>query len=505
EDKMHIITQICVLFLWMHTVTFVTSQECTLEEFIKSDLYDSNFDTNNMQSSYAEGKQVRVGCNVGFSGFFRLICVRGGWLSLGGKCIPIKCKVDRLEGTTFDPPYKNLFSPGETVRVMCDEKHWVSTTQEVSATPTCQDDGEWTFRPICQEVTCPGRRQPNMEYWDSSWRWSTPTLGDTRRFNCRRGYKSADGDRSVTCTRDGWKPDPACQEITCDREDVPNTDIDGGNKQKYKLNEHVRYVCKDGYEGSFTRTCGENGWNKGWSDGCTEIKCRVEPFRHADIDTRTSEYKSEYKYNEQVDYVCKNGYEGRFTLTCGEARWIGNEHCTSKQCEKLDISNADLIHNEKQSYNHGGRVQYACRDDSNRRFTITCEQGVWTGVQKCEERLGCEPPPVLDHGDVKYTLKSQYNHNEMVEYMCQLYHTMEGEPHRTCINGEWTGQIRCLEPCTLNEDDTRQHNVTLKLSDKKFFLHDEIMQFECAHGVPVGNMAMRQRCNSGVVLLPTCE
>ncbi|XP_062280740.1 complement factor H-like isoform X3 [Scomber scombrus] len=617
---MHVITQICVLFLWMHTVTFVTSIDCTLEQFINSGLYDSNFDTTNLESSYIGGKQVRVGCNVGFSGFFKLICTDDGWKrSVGGVCKarscghpgdaqfadfhleigedfvfgskvmytchkgyqmvsrinfrtclaqgwdgavpvceaqqcpvirvennvqvigdpeeanygnvirfscklrnqilegpaeiycdengqwsataptckevtcappkiedgyvreekpvyqehevldfacnheyrrsdgipskctklgttavwsptplcePIKCKVDRLEGTRFDPPYKNLFSPGETVRVICDKKYWVSTPQEVSATPTCLNDGEWTFRPICQEVTCSNQKQPNMDSWQSSRWWSTPTLGDTRTFSCRYGYKRAGGDRSVTCTRDGWKPDPACQEITCDREDVPNTDIDGDNKQKYKLNEHVRYVCKDGYEGSFTRTCGENGWNKGWSERCTEIKCQVKLFQHTDIDRSTSEYKSEYKYNERVDYVCKNDYEGSFTLTCGKAGWIGNQQCTRKQCEKLDINNADLIQNEKQSYNQGDRVQYACRNDSNRRFIITCEQGVWTGVQKCE---ACSKPDVAHGFAVEI--------NGTLYYSCNAGYKLSSKGwwgEATCNDGKWSNLEQCI-------------------------------------------------------------
>lgn len=46
-------------------------------------------------------------------------------------------------------------------------------------------------------------------------------------------------------------------------------------------------------------------------------------------------------------------------------------------------------------------------------------------------------------------MNSQYNHNERVEYMCQRYHTMEGEPYRTCVNGEWTGQLRCLSELLL--------------------------------------------------------
>lgn len=57
---------------------------------------------------------------------------------------------------------------------------------------------------------------------------------------------------------------------------------------------------------------------------------------------------------------------------------------------------------------------------------------------------GCETPPALLDGDLRDTMKSQYRHNERVEYMCQTYYTMEGEPHRTCINGAWTGYMRCL-------------------------------------------------------------
>ena len=59
--------------------------------------------------------------------------------------------------------------------------------------------------------------------------------------------------------------------------DVPNTDIDGESKQEYKLGQRIHYVCKDGYEGRFTRTCGVNGWSKDRSDECRG----EEGFLHA--------------------------------------------------------------------------------------------------------------------------------------------------------------------------------------------------------------------------------
>ncbi|XP_042271661.1 complement factor H-related protein 4-like [Thunnus maccoyii] len=153
-------------------------------------------------------------------------------------------------------------------------------------------------------------------------------------------------------------------------------------------------------------------------------------------------------------------------------------------------------------------ASYRCRSGYKKTDgadKLTCTRDGWSPDPPCQELLGCGTPPFLANGDIKYTIKSQYSHNERVEYMCQSHYTMEGEPHKTCINGEWTGQMRCLKPCILNEDDTRQHNITLKSSDNKYFHHDEIIEFRCARGVPVGEVALSQRCNGGVVLLPTCQ
>ncbi|KAG8003371.1 Complement factor H-related protein 3, partial [Nibea albiflora] len=121
------------------------------------------------------------------------------------------------------------------------------------------------------------------------------------------------------------------------------------------------------------------------------------------------------------------------------------------------------------------------------------------------ELLRCGTPPFIEGGGIKYTTKSHYDHNERVEYMCQPYYTMEGDPYKTCINGEWTGHMRCLKPCIAKEDIFRQHNITLESNNRKYFTHDEYIEFKCTTGVPVGEMALHQRCNSGVLHLPTCQ
>ncbi|XP_041646762.1 complement factor H-related protein 2-like [Cheilinus undulatus] len=122
--------------------------------------------------------------------------------------------------------------------------------------------------------------------------------------------------------------------------------------------------------------------------------------------------------------------------------------------------------------------------------------------------LGCGRPPLLIDGDVRETMKPQYNHNERVEYMCQSLYTMEGHPYRTCINGEWTGSMRCRKPCIVTAETISKYNIHFRytLANKLFLSHNDAVTFSCTEGrQPVASQSMRQRCADGVVNFPTCQ
>uniref|UniRef100_A0A8P4GCI1 Sushi domain-containing protein n=1 Tax=Dicentrarchus labrax TaxID=13489 RepID=A0A8P4GCI1_DICLA len=99
-------------------------------------------------------------------------------------------------------------------------------------------------------------------------------------------------------------------------------------------------------------------------------------------------------------------------------------------------------------------------------------------------RVTSKIPPPLTDGDIRASLKSQYNHNERVEYMCQNYYTMDGQPHKTCVNGEWIGQMRCLRPCTVNEELIKAHNIIFRFVDirKLYIPHNDQLEFMCVRG-----------------------
>ncbi|XP_063356779.1 complement factor H [Pelmatolapia mariae] len=940
---MHVTTTSCILLLWMHTLTFVKSQDnpgaCTLEDFKKYHLYDGNFDISGMQASYPGGRQVRVGCNVGYSGFFKLICVEGKWQHRGTncqprscghpgdaqfadfqlrkgndfvfgsevvytcqkgfqmvsrtnfrrcmaegwdgvipvceaqqcpsinvpnnvnvmgdaeeaaygnvvqfsckssshilkgareiycdengdwkgleagnpKCVAVKCEAPVIEngfvlenvkeyneheilnfecnpqykrvqeipskctkvgikaewipgpeceeikcqltltplpGTTYEPAQRNRFLPGETVRVTCEERYWIGRTRTLSVEITCKANGEWNDGPVCKEVTCIHPQDRRLSSWDS-WRWETKKLGDTVRYACRSGYKRKDGVTQATCTRDGWEPNPLCQEIKCKRQQFPNADIIGINQAEYRYNDRVQYNCRRGYKGSFTLICGQDGWrgsnectaittssdpsqcgqtklpnlkvwprgdklyftcedgykplSKGWWGEATcvdgvwsgvescieeqkcgevpvipngeatlgstelqeqgksqemiqitcnplysakieEITCRdgrwdlngsldaiCEPNQTCSTPPKvenaviTSPYQKEYPSGFEVTYQCRDKYtiEGNATIKCTAERWEKLNIQCILYCDQLMDDSLDFTA-EKDKYMTGEIIQYQCKNKAGITGTATCQHGKWAKTIECEEKCrvpetppgltittdvtddqikkgqhltfacedstyiikgnatleclenghwsnplptceaakdcrrppplsygrakqdrpyrhndkveyvcdrdygmeggpfktcvdgdwvgemrchpaqGCGRPPHLSDGDTKTSTKYQYQHNEQVEYICQRYYVMEGEPFKTCKGGEWTGEIRCLRPCTVNREDMNTHNIQFKYSrdDKLYSEHNDKITFECTRGRPVGTLGMRQKCEHGVIHLPTCQ
>ncbi|XP_030582910.1 complement factor H-like isoform X2 [Archocentrus centrarchus] len=451
---MHVITSSCFLLLWMHTLTSVKSQAVNCRNpVIEDGVVPGNV------NEYNENDVLSYTCNPGYKRAQEIDsrCTNSGgrsaWIPTPA-CEAIKCELmlPPVIGTTYEPAYRNRFSPGEKVRVTCGDRYWISDGHSRSAETTCKEDGQWTIRPVCQEVACSRPRDTYLSYWSDSWSWQPKKLADTVRYRCRSGYRSTDGATWATCTRDGWEPNPLCQEIKCVMLSYDNADIIGGIQPEYRYNDRVQYKCRRGYEGSFTLTCGENGWRG--SNQCTEI-CTVPEIPPSLLITTDS----------PGSQVMRGQY---LTFTCEDSTLIIKGNAT-----------VECLANEQ-----------------------------WSNpLPACEAPQGCGRPPPLSDGDTKTTTGNQYQHNDRVEYVCQAYYVMEGGPFKTCTDGEWTGKIRCLQPCTVNTEDMNRHNIRFRYSrdDKLYSEHNEVINFVCARGRHAGALGMRQRCEHGVIQLPTCQ
>uniref|UniRef100_A0A672ITN6 Sushi domain-containing protein n=1 Tax=Salarias fasciatus TaxID=181472 RepID=A0A672ITN6_SALFA len=141
----------------------------------------------------------------------------------------------------------------------------------------------------------------------------------------------------------------------------------------------------------------------------------------------------------------------------------------------------------------GDTASYACRrgyKSTNGATQATCTRNGWTPKPLCHAAVDCGSPPPLDNGDTTETLKNRYSHDERVEFRCQNYHVMEGEPFKTCISGEWSGDMKCLSN---------------RFPTKMYLSHNDEVAFICARGRHGNALEMRQRCVDGVLHLPSCR
>ena len=80
---------------------------------------------------------------------------RQSWMKLPASSINTavaRCRVQLppLAGTTYESSSMNVYYPGDTLRVTCGENYWISSPQDTFADTTCNDEGQWTIRPVCE-------------------------------------------------------------------------------------------------------------------------------------------------------------------------------------------------------------------------------------------------------------------------------------------------------------------------------------------------------------------
>uniref|UniRef100_A0A3Q2D6U0 Complement factor H-related protein 5-like n=1 Tax=Cyprinodon variegatus TaxID=28743 RepID=A0A3Q2D6U0_CYPVA len=214
----------------------------------------------------------------------------------------------------------------------------------------------------------------------------------------------------------------------------------------------------------------------------------------------TVAYKKKYSANSSVTYRCREKYqiEKEDTVTCRSGEWeVKNITCT----RKLVVEEAM----EKQRYLEGEVIEYVCTSPHVKAGgNATCRNGEWIKTEECP---GCSHPPQVTNGDTLSFTKPDYQEGERVEYSCFSRYTMEGGPFKTCRNGKWEGEMRCLGACTVDEQLMEQNNLrfTYSWQTKLYAVHKDYISFSCKRGRRVGTVPLRVQCIDGVMELPTCQ
>uniref|UniRef100_A0A3Q3L8B2 Complement factor H-like n=1 Tax=Labrus bergylta TaxID=56723 RepID=A0A3Q3L8B2_9LABR len=346
--------------------------------------------------------------------------------------------------------------------------------------------------------------------------------GNVIRFTCEIGYISGPPIRYV-CSESGWIAvhEGTCYLKPCELpDDTPNGYYEIIKGADFVFGTTIKYFCNRGYQmvsKEDTRTCLLDRWTN-HVPICGPVSCE-----HPPADGRIT-VKGFYENQELIlpdrflTFSCddpRTYLNGSSVLICGhEGEW---DHpfptCEGTKKNYMDprlTVTGPIIANK--TYNVGHNLRFQCDDQYSLQGpeVIECLQnGQWNkAFPTCTAPKGCGRPPPLANGDTKNSAHSKYRHNDWVEYDCQHLYTMNGRPYKTCKNGEWTGQMKCLRPCTVTRETMNRYNIRFTHSneEKLYAPHNDRITFSCTYGRrPVGSVGMHQVCNDGVIHLPSCQ
>uniref|UniRef100_A0A668AB77 Complement factor H like 4 n=1 Tax=Myripristis murdjan TaxID=586833 RepID=A0A668AB77_9TELE len=345
--------------------------------------------------------------------------------------------------------------------------------------------------------------------------------GDLLYYTCDTGYVSGPTITYI-CSSKSWKPVRAGELKPCELpDDTPNGYYQIIQGDDFVFGTTIKYFCNSGYQMVSkvqTRTCLLNKWTN-HVPICEPVSCSPPTVQEGLIVRGLPDNDGPILSDRFITFSCADRSKylsGSSELICGQdGEWSG----TFPSCEDITCQAQKPLPplyvtglppaNEKMKYGH--KLRFLC-DSRYTLFGVTevecLETGQWSAAfPTCREPVGCGMPPPLEFGDVQSSLQSSYDHGERVEYSCQSYYTLDGQTHKTCSNGQWTGEMRCIRPCTVTQDDMRRKNIELRYkSDPKIYSrHRDFVTFSCTRGRHDGRLAMRQQCIDGEMLLPSCQ
>nr|KAF6399637.1 complement factor H [Molossus molossus] len=346
--------------------------------------------------------------------------------------------------------YRSYFPArvGQWFYYSCDY-NFVPPSKETWGRITCTTRG-WS-----PEVPCLRKCVFNyLEHGDYPYYPQTHLQGASVLVNCHRGFSLQDQQTTMTCTEGGWSPPPRCMRVEmCSKSDVK---IENGfiseSQLSFLLHKQTQYKCKDGYRTEAGQTSGFiTCLRSGWSEQPKCIKsCAMPVFMNA----RAKSGGPWFKVNDRLTYECQDGYknqEGQTTgfIVCGDSGWSGTPSCQEKECTIPDIEDNLIVHPRKEKYVVGDVLKFSCRPRLKLLGpdSVQCYHFGWSpNLPTCKDEVKpCDLRPELLNGKATDTPKSEYEHGEVVEYVCNPRYLIKGSRKIQCVDGEWTALPMCVE------------------------------------------------------------
>ncbi|XP_039524652.1 complement factor H-like isoform X9 [Pimephales promelas] len=417
-------------------------------------------------------------------------CMENGvWSGPVPQCI-VTCNLDVTESGAVRtiPEGKTIFKAGETVGIFCSAKNPFFHNQEKF---TCTNNGKWDYKPTCEEIRC--QVPQNQHVFIPMFYFSGDlNLNVKKPYSCKSGYRKMAAE--ATCTRDGWTPKPLCAEIMCDPPKIPNAEIVGGQKQKYKISSRIEYKCRPGFEPEelVQITCDSEDQ---WTDiqPCTDGTCQEQELKNVKILFGHPDVTSPYNPGHILVFQCTNvnmRFYGQRAIECKpDGRWNypypqcgGTVECSQPTRNLRFVTLSD----DKTLFSNFEILRYTCNKPYNEISggVLMCQNGKWNASFVCKSGI-CPPPPYLQHGDYSI-ISTEKDVITEVSYTCQSYYVLDKQQESyKCMGGKWETPPKCLRPCEIN-DIVESYSLQLP-TEKVYIKHGNKYRLNCKAGWNTGS------------------
>ncbi|XP_038205761.1 complement factor H-like [Arvicola amphibius] len=184
----------------------------------------------------------------------------------------------------------------------------------------------WSPQPFCEVKPCNFPQIKNGDVYFEMDHIPFPVATPMSfEYYCDRGFLPPSGKNwdSIHCTAQGWEPAVPCLRL-CGIYDIENGEV-LQEKGEYIQDQSVRVQCYPGYSlpnGQDTVTCTENGWSP--QPVCAPVNCRGPPPEQNTEILLGSWSDQLYPEETWAIYKCQPGYQtfGTIVKVCRRGEWV---------------------------------------------------------------------------------------------------------------------------------------------------------------------------------------